>query len=385
MNERIVMDNTGFDTKCVHSGGYADDVTGGVATPIFRSTSHRIMGGAVRYPRYFNVPTERAAAEKIRLLEHGGAAVVLGSGMAAITTVLFAMLRRGDHTVMQNDIYGGTFNFVISEFAGLGIEYTFVRGESIGEFEAALRPNTKLVYFETPSNPLLNIVDIRAMADMAKKRGILTVMDGTFATPVNQTPLDYGMDIVVHSGTKYLNGHSDVLCGAIVTSDELMKKILPYAINHGGVLDAMGCWLLERGLKTLGLRMKRHNENALKIAEFLKDHKMVKRVYYPGLKSHPGYKIAKSQMRGFGGVVSFELDCDLKTARKIVDRFKYVTPAVSLGGVESLVCFPAETSHAKMPKQEREKVGISDTLLRLSVGIEDAEDLINDMESAFKI
>lgn len=374
----------GMNTKCVHAGTYSDPRTGGVNTPIFTSSSYRYPNptGEGIYPRYFNIPTTKAVSEKLRSLEKGEAGLVLSSGMAAITATLLALLRQGDHAVFCRDLYGGTHHFVASELPGYGIGVSFAEGEGGEDFLAAIRDNTRLIYLESPSNPLMKIIDLAEIAGLARGRGLLTVIDNTFATPVNQNPLEHGIDVVLHSGTKYLGGHSDLNCGAIVASESLMSRIRPVAINHGGTLDVRACYLLERSLKTLGLRVERQNANAHALAEFLQAHPAVRRVYYPGLKGHPGHETAGKQMRGFGGMLSFELDRGLAAARKALERLEFITPAVSLGGVESLICFPAETSHAKMSAEDRAKAGISDTLLRLSVGIEDREDLAADLEKA---
>ena len=372
---------SGRNTMCVHSGNYVSSETGGVNTPIFASTSFLFPNpsGTAFYPRYFNIPTQAAAAEKVRALEGGERGLVLSSGMAAITSVLFALLRRGDHALFQRDLYGGTHHFVTSEFERFGLEFSFASGEAAADFEGAVRENTRVIFLESPSNPLLRIVDLAAVARLARERGILTVIDNTFATPLNQTPLALGLDVVVHSGTKYLNGHSDVNCGAVVTSRELMERIWPVAVNHGGTLDVHACYMLERGMKTLGLRVERHNSNAARLAAFLAAHPLVRKVYYPGLPGHEGHETARAQMGGFGGMLSFELDCDAPSARRRVAGLRVITPAVSLGGVESLICFPSETSHAAMSAEERRRAGISDSLIRLSVGVEDAGDLEADL------
>ncbi|MEW6262630.1 MAG: aminotransferase class I/II-fold pyridoxal phosphate-dependent enzyme [Thermodesulfobacteriota bacterium] len=370
-------------TRCVHSGGYLDEKVGGVTTPVYTSSSYRFSesGGEVLYPRYYNLPTQKAVADKMAALENGRTALVVSSGMAAISTTLVALLAAGDHAVIQNDVYGGTFHF-LSELSRLGIEYSLVRSQDVRDFAAAVRENTRLVYFETPTNPLLKVVDLRAMAELGRTKGLLTVIDNTFATPINQRPLDYGIDVAAHSGTKYLGGHSDLCCGVVVTRPDLGDKIAETAINHGVVLGAFECYRLERSLKTLALRVRQQNVNALALAEFLAAHPRVKRVYYPGLPDDPGHETAKRQMSGFGGMFSVEIKGDRETARSVVNRLKLFTHAVSLGGVESLVCFPALTSHAKMPAEEREKIGITDALLRFSTGIEDPDDLIADLGQA---
>ncbi|MEW5723776.1 MAG: aminotransferase class I/II-fold pyridoxal phosphate-dependent enzyme [Thermodesulfobacteriota bacterium] len=369
-------------TKCVHAGSFLDEEVGGMTTPIYTSSSFRYRDHNICYPRYYNIPTQRAAAQKIAVLENGQAGLVVGSGMAAISSALLTFLAAGDHAVIQGDVYGGTFHFVEAEFQRLGLEYTLVGCESVGDFAAAIRDNTRVIYFETPTNPLLKVVDIRALAEMARSRGVITVIDNTFATPINQNPLDLGVDVVVHSGTKYLGGHSDLCCGAVVTRDGLMERVYETAVNHGGVLGAFECYRLERSLKTLGLRVRQQNWNALELARFLENRPGVRRVNYPGLAGHPGHETAKSQMRGFGGMLSVELEDDLPATLAVVGRLQVFHHAVSLGGVESLVCFPSLTSHAKVPPEDRKNMGITDTLIRVSVGIEDTDDLIADWDQA---
>lgn len=368
-------------TLCVHAGGYRDEATGAIATPVFTASSYLYPNPADQgfYQRYFNTPNQRAVADKLAALEQGEDALVFGSGMAAITTVLFTFLKPGDHAVFQEDLYGGTYHFVAAELTKFGVEVSFVKNG--GDFAAALRPNTKLIYVESPSNPLLRCVDLAAIAALGKARCVPTVIDNTFATPINQDPLALGIDVVVHSATKYLNGHSDLNAGAAIASRELIARIRLFAVNHGGMLDAHACYLLERGLKTLALRVERQNENAGKLARWLQKHPAVVRVNYPGLPDHPDHAVAARQMRGFGGMLSFELR-DAAQATALLGRFKLATAALSLGGVETLVTSPAKTSHVKMTAAERAAVGISDALLRVSVGIEDADDLIADFEQA---
>jgi cystathionine beta-lyase len=368
-------------TLCVHAGAYRDEATGAITTPIFTASSYAYPSpmNENTYQRYFNVPNQRAVAAKLAALERGEDALVFGSGMAAITTVLFALLKPGDHAVFQEDLYGGTYHFVAAELTGFGIEVSFARNQA--DFTAQLRPNTKLIYIESPSNPLLHCVDVAVVASLGKTRGLLTVIDNTFASPINQTPLALGIDVVVHSATKYLNGHSDLNAGAVVASREIIARIRPCAVNHGGMLDAHACYMLERGLKTLALRVERQNENAGKLAQWLQRHPAVTRVNYPGLSDHPDHAIAARQMRGFGGMLSFELR-DAAQAGAVLGRFKLATAALSLGGVETLVTIPAKTSHVKLTAAERAAIGISDALLRVSVGIEDADDLTADFEQA---
>ncbi len=383
MEKRYLKNNT----KCIHAGKYIDEKSKAVNTPIYASTAHLIQNNPenAKYPRCFNTITQLAVSEKICALEGGEKGLVLSSGMAAITTALFTFLKQGDHAIFQDGLYGGTQHFINSELENYGIEKEIISSNDPTDYANAVKENTKLIFIESPTNPLLDIIDLRSIAKLASEHNILTIIDNTFATPINQNPLGLGIDIVIHSGTKYLNGHSDVLCGAVVTSEKLMARILPRAMNHGGVLDINACYLLERGLKTLGIRIERQNQNAQVLADYLNKHPKVKMVYYPSLPDHPGHEIAKAQMHGFGGMLSFELACDGKTARKFVDELKIITSAVSLGGVESITCFPAETSHAELTPEQLQSQGISDSLIRLSVGIEDVEDLIMDVESALSI
>ncbi len=368
-------------TLCVHAGGYHDEATGAITTPIFTASSYGYPSptGQNTYQRYFNVPNQRAVADKLAALEQGDDALIFGSGMAAITTVLFALLKPGDHAVFQEDLYGGSYHFVAAELTQFGVEVSFVK--TGGDFAAAIRPATKLIYVESPSNPLLHCVDLAAIAALGKSRGVLTVIDNTFASPINQNPLSQGIDIVIHSATKYLNGHSDLNAGAVIASGDLIARLRPSAVNHGGMLDAHACYMLERGLKTLALRVGRQNENAGRLARWLQQHPAVVRVNYPGLPDHPDHAVAARQMRGFGGMLSVELR-DAAQAVATLGRFQLATSALSLGGVETLVSSPARTSHVKMTAAERAAVGIGDALLRVSVGIEDADDLIADFSQA---
>jgi cystathionine beta-lyase len=279
-------------------------------------------------------------------------------------------------------VYGGTHRLVTQRLPRCGIDVSLVRETAVDAFAAQIRENTRLIFFESPTNPLLQVIDIRGMAALARQRGILTVMDNTFATPINQNPLELGIDVVVHSGTKYLNGHSDVNCGAIVTSAALMERILPGAMDLGATLDVRGCYLLERGLKTLALRVARQNENGMRLAEMLRHHERVRAVHYPGLADHPEHAVAAGQMAGFGGMLSCELEEDEQTAKSLMRRLRIAQLAVSLGGVETLLSFPKETSHARMTPAERLEQGIADSLVRVSVGIEDPDDLCADFRQA---
>ena len=370
------------NTRCVHSGTFTDSVTGGINTPIFTSSSFQYLDAPdTIYPRYFNTPNQMSLINKLCALENAEDGLIFGSGMAAISTVLFATLNSGDHVVLQKDIYGGTHHFVTADFERFGIQYTFTSNQT-ADIENAVRDNTRIIYIETPSNPLLLITDIKAVADLAASKNILSVIDSTFATPINQNPLDMGIDVVTHSGTKYLGGHSDICCGAALASGNLIAKIRESACNLGGSLNAMTCYLLERSLKILGIRVEKQNQNAAQVAGFLEQHPHIRNVYYPGLENHPGYETAKKQMRGFGGMLAFELDENTITAEAFQKRLRMITAAVSLGGVETIICSPVLTSHAKISAEERTELGISDRLLRLSVGIEDTEDIIADIEHA---
>jgi cystathionine beta-lyase len=373
----------GLNTICTHVGELKDEQFNGAVSPLYMSTSYAYEDVEVkRYPRYFNTPNQQALAQKMAALEHGEAALIFGSGMAAVSTSLFAFLQKGDHVVLQKTLYGGTSNLVVEEFEKFGIEYSFAKDLSAEAFENELRENTKVVYIETPSNPLLTVTDIEAVAKLAKKRGLVSMIDNTFASPVNQNPIDFGIDVVIHSATKYMGGHSDILAGAVISSEEKIDRIFQLAKNFGGSLSDYTVWLLERSLKTMGLRVKAQNENAQKLAEYLEKNEWVKKVYYPGLASHEGHELAKKQMHGFGGMLSFELkDLDSQAFMKYL---KLIKPSMSLAGVESTILSPAKTSHALLTPEDRAAQGISDKLMRFSVGIEEAEDLIADIEQALE-
>lgn len=368
-------------TQSVHAGSLGDPQYKGTITPVFPSSAYDYQEGQTSlYPRYFNTPNNRVVIEKLAALENAEDGLVFGSGMAAILTALFAMLKKGDHAIFPNDIYGGTHHAIINEMPRYGMDYTFVDGTKPELFEKAIRKETKVIYLETPSNPTLMISDIKAVASIAKKHGIITIIDNTFASPVNQNPIDLGVDIVTHSGTKYIGGHSDICCGAVLTSTALTQQIWNSAIHFGGSLDAHTCWLVERSLKTIVLRVRQQNANAMELANFLKGDSRVGKVYYPGLTDHPGHAIAKVQMPGgFGGMLSFEVK---KDAARFMKNLKIIRRAISLGGVESTITSPANTSHVKMSAQERNAIGVTDNLVRLSVGIEEAHDLIHDISTA---
>lgn len=369
------------DTLCVHAGTKVDERTGGVNSPIFTSTAYAVPNPTNEniYPRYFNVPNQRVICEKLAALEKGEAALVFGSGMAAISTLLLAYLKPGDHVVFQADLYGGTHHLISAELIRFGMQVSFAR--TLAEFEATIRANTKVIYVESPSNPLLRCVDLAAISKLCRGRGVLSAIDNTFASPINQNPIELGIDAVVHSATKYLNGHSDVNAGAVVSSREIIGRVMESAINLGGTLDSHACYQLERGLKTLALRVRQQNDNAGKLARFLQSQPAVGRVNYPGLPEHPDHEIAKRQMRGYGGMLSFELR-DATKVEALLPKFGLVTPALSLGGVETLISVPRLTSHRSLSAKERQEAGISDALMRVSVGIEDIADLTEDFGQA---
>jgi cystathionine beta-lyase/cystathionine gamma-synthase len=366
-------------TLSVHAGAKPDTLYGGVVTPIYPSAAYDYETDVI-YPRYYNTPNQVAVAEKLCALENAEDAIMFSSGMAAILTSIFAMMRQGDHIIFQNDLYGGTHHAALHELGKYGMQYSMVDASDPKNFERAIRKETKVIYVETPSNPLLKITDLKAVASIAKKHKLVTIIDNTFASPVNQNPIDLGIDIITHSGTKYIGGHSDVCCGVALSSKKLVDKIRASAKMFGGSLDAFTCHLVERSLKTIVLRVNQQNENAMTIARFLEAEPRIAAVYYPGLKMHPCHAIAKKQMPGgFGGMLSFEVKTDPK---KFVEKLTLIKRAISLGGVESTITSPVRTSHAKLTAQERQAVGISDKLLRLSVGIESPEDLIADLKRA---
>ena len=373
----------GLNTICTHTGELPDHQFKGSVSPIYMSTSYQFEDVEVkRYPRYFNTPNQEYLAKKLAALEHAESALVFGSGMAAISAMFLTFLKKGDHLVVQNTLYGGASNFIREEFPKYGIEFTFTNGFQVSDFEDAIKENTKVIHVESPSNPLLTITDIKGVVELAKSRQILTTMDNTFASPVNQNPIDFGIDVVMHSATKYLGGHSDILAGALMSSEKLIEQIWHVAKNFGGSLSDMTVWMLERSIKTLGLRVKAQNKNAKKLARYLEKHSSVKTVNYPGLKSHPNYKLAKQQMKGFGGMLSFELRPEID-ALKFQKQLKLIKSSMSLAGVESTMLSPHLTSHALLTQEERDSVGISNNLVRFSVGIESFKDLRDDIEQAF--
>ncbi len=370
-----------FPTRCVHAGTIRDDVKKGINSPIYTSTSFAFIDQEdTVYPRYLNTPNERAVAEKIASLEDAESALVFSSGMAAISTVLFTFLGKGDHVVFQKGLYGGTTHFLDRELNRFGIEYDISASQSPEDIESCLKENTRLIYIETPSNPLLRITDLEGVARLARKAGVISVIDNTFASPVNQQPCRFGIDIVIHSATKYMGGHSDILAGAAAGKRSLMEEIYQTGLNFGGALNAMTLYLLERSLKTMHIRVERINQNAMELARFLESHPGISTVNYPGLASHPGHGIASRQMTGFGGMLSFEVKGQdgISFQRKL----KLIKPSMSLGGLESICSSPAHTSHRHLGPEGRKSEGISEELIRFSAGIEDVEDLKADIEQA---
>ncbi|HPF11911.1 MAG TPA: PLP-dependent aspartate aminotransferase family protein [Flavobacteriaceae bacterium] len=374
----------GVNTLCAHVGEIKDEQFHGAISPLYMSSSYAYEDVDVkRYPRYYNTPNQEALGKKIAALEHCEAGMVFGSGMAAISTALLAFLKQGDHVVVQKTIYGGAYNFITKEFPKYGIDFDFTDGFNENDFRSKIKSNTKVIYIETPSNPLMELTDLEMISEIAKEHQLISMIDNTFASPINQNPGDFGIDIMIHSATKYMGGHSDICAGAIATSKEYMNIIWQEGINLGGSLSDYTVWLLERSMKTMGLRVKAHNRNAKKVAKWLVTHPLIKKVHYPGLRTHPDYALAKKQMKGYTGMLSFELIPTID-ADAFVKALILIKPSMSLAGVESTIVSPAKTSHALLSKEERLQRGIEDGLLRLSVGIEDKKDLIADLEQAFE-
>jgi len=375
----------GVNTICTHVGEVKDEQFKGAVSPMYLSSSYEFLDVDIkRYPRYFNTPNQEFLSKKIAALEGTEGALIFSSGMAAISHMFLAFLQKGDHLVVQNTLYGGTVNFIKEEFPKYGIEYTFTNGYKAKDFEDVIQSNTKLIHIETPSNPLLTITDIRDVTQIAKSKGILTSIDNTFASPINQKPIEFGVDLVMHSATKYFGGHSDLSAGAVASSHQNIERIWNVSKNLGGNLSDMTVWLLERSMKTLGLRVKAQTKNAMKLAKWLNRHPQISKVHYPGLKSHPEHKLAKAQMTGFGAMLSFELDKSLDS-EKFQKKLKLIKSSMSLAGVESTVISPHLTSHALLTQHERDSVGISDQLIRFSVGIEAVKDLKADIIQAIKL
>lgn len=374
-----------FETRAIHAGCEPDSGTGAIMTPIFQTSTYvQESPGKHKgydYSRTHN-PTRTALEKNIASLEEGNYGLAFSSGMSAISTVT-QLFNTGDHIICCNDVYGGTFRLFDKVLKRYKLEFDFADLTNPQSLERYIRDNTKLVWLESPSNPLLKLIDIEAIVRTAKKKNILVVVDNTFATPFFQKPLKLGADIVMHSTTKYLNGHSDVIGGALVTNDRELYDRLQFLQNAvGAVPGPLDCFLVLRGIKTLAIRMERHAENAMKIAQFLENHPKVRRIIYPGLKSHPQHELARKQMVGFGGIITFFIKGGLEAARRFLERVKIFSLAESLGGVESLIEHPAIMTHASLPKEIREKLGISDELIRISVGIENVDDLMDDLEQA---
>lgn len=373
-------------TKLIHGGIVGDPTTGAVSTPIYQVSTYKQESVGVHsgfeYSRTGN-PTRHALEELIKDLEGGKAGFAFGSGMAAITAVMM-LFDSGDHVIMTDDVYGGTYRVMSKVLNRFGIESSFIDTSSLDNIEKEIRPNTKALYIETPTNPLLKITDIEEAAKIAKKNNLLTIVDNTFSTPYWQTPIELGADIVLHSATKYIGGHSDVVAGLVVVNSEKLAEDLHFVQNStGGVLGPQDSWLLIRGIKTLGVRMEETEANTKAIVEFLQSHPAVEKIYYPGLETHPNHEIAKKQGGGFGGMVSFDVGSQ-ENADQLLTKIKYFTLAESLGAVESLISVPARMTHASIPVERRAELGITDGLVRISVGLEDAEDLIEDLKQALE-
>ncbi len=381
------------ETEAVRGGTDLSRKNGPLSTPIYQTSTFEVTDNdqQVRatstdqfYTRYGN-PTHTVAEAAIAELEGADGALLFASGMAAITTSIFALLKSGDHIVAQRDVYGGASKFLGAWLPKFGVETTFVDTNDFDQHTNAMRPNTKLIYLESPTNPTLRVVDLKKMAALGKEHDLITMVDGTFATPINLRPAELGIDVVIHSGTKYFGGHSDLICGVAAGRRDLIKKIHDTRTTLGGILDPHAAWLLLRGIKTLAVRVQRQNESALRVAQFLAQHPKVRRVNYPFLEDHPQRALAMEQMGGGGGMLSFEVDGTGEDARHVTEALSLFTLAPSLGGVDSLVSIPVLTSHAMIPADQRQKMGISAQLIRLSVGVENVDDLIADLEQALAV
>jgi cystathionine beta-lyase/cystathionine gamma-synthase len=378
-----------FNTKVIHAGVHPDVSTGAIMTPIYQTSTYVQdeigVHKGFEYSRTGN-PTRQALENNLAAIEGGKYGACFGSGLAAIDAVV-KMLNPGDEVISTNDLYGGSYRIFTTIFEKYGIKFHFVNMLDVQNIEEKINDNTKLIWAETPTNPMMNIIDVKKVCDLAHENNIMVGVDNTFATPYLQNPLALGADVVMHSVTKYLGGHSDVIMGALVTNDDkIAEEIYRIQNSSGAVCGPMDSFLVLRGIKTLHLRMQRHCENGEKIAHFLNDHSLIDTVYWPGLKSHTNHEVAKSQMKDFGGMISFNLvGDDLEMAKKVVSKTELFTLAESLGGVESLIGHPSTMTHASIPKEERMKSGVVDSLIRLSVGIEDVEDLINDLENALRV
>jgi cystathionine beta-lyase/cystathionine gamma-synthase len=376
----------GFSTDAIHAGQRPDPTTGAVMTPIYQTSTYAQeelgVSKGFDYGRTIN-PTRLALEANISTLEKGKYGIAFASGLAALQAVA-GLLSQGDHVVASHNVYGGTFRFFERIMKRYGVNVSWVDTTDARNMSAAIRPETKMIFVETPTNPMLMITDLAAVAELSRKHNLISVVDNTFMSPYFQTPLEFGIDIVLHSTTKYINGHSDVIGGILVTGRADLHESLRFLQNAiGAVPSPMDCFFVLRATKTLALRMRQHNDNAIRMANFLVEHPKVKKVLYPGLPSHPQHALAKKQMRGFGGMVSVEMG-SLEAGKQLVKNVRLFALAESLGGVESLICHPASMTHASVPKEERDKLGLTDGLVRLSVGCEDAEDLIEDVRSALE-
>ncbi len=378
-----------LETKLIHAGEPAPRINGAVSMPIFQSAMFEYAGETgyhdLKYIRLNNTPNHLALHKKLSALENAEDALVAASGMAAISTALLGVLSAGDHLLAQNTLYGGTHDLLTKDFAAFGLSYDFIDADDPASWKSKLRPNTKAIYVETMTNPLLQVADLKAVPQFAKAQGLVSLIDNTFASPINFRPAEWGFDLSLHSCTKYLNGHSDLVAGAIIGRADLVEKIR-YKLNHlGGALDPHACFLLHRGMKTLAVRMKYQNESALQIARFLEKHPAIAVVNYPGLESHPRHQRSRELFDGFSGMLSFEMKGSLEAAQRFMKNTTLPIIAPSLGGIETLLTRPATTSHAGMSPQDRRRVGITDGLVRMSVGIEATEDIIDDFEHALKM
>ena len=369
-------------TKCVHSGNIVDDKFHGSISPIYPATTYDYRKTDT-YPRYFNTPNQLALSRKISDLESAEDSILFGSGLGAVSSTMFSFLKSGDHVILHDSIYGGTINLVNTEFKKFNIDFSYIDINDVDLLKSTIKKNTRIIYFETPTNPLLQIVNISLISSVAKENDIISIIDNTFASPINQNPINFGIDLVIHSATKYLGGHSDILAGSVSGTTEHIEKIKKSGINYGANLSGYTVWLLERSIKTLSVRVNAQNQNALDLANFLDESPLIKKVYYPGLKNHLSHEIASRQMIGFGGMMSFEV-IDKINSEDFVSDLKIISPTMSLAGVESSITSPSKTSHKKVDPQIRKKLGISDNLLRFSVGIEDIEDLMLDLDKSLK-
>lgn len=378
-----------IETKLVHAGEPSPRIMGAVSMPIFQSAMFETLGEKnyddIKYIRLNNTPNHEALHKKLAALEEGEDALVTSSGMSAVSATLLAFLSKGDHLLAQNCLYGGTHTFVTRDIEDFGISYDFIDGNDPSSWERLIRPNTKVIYLETMTNPLLQVADHKKVVEFARSNELVSIIDNTFASPINFRPLKLGYDLVLHSCTKYLNGHSDIVAGAVVGSANNVLRVRKRLNHLGGSLDPHACFLLHRGMKTLAVRMRQHNESALKIAEHLENHELVRQVNYPGLKSHPQHERARELFDGYSGMMSFELAGGREAAERFMRAVTIPITAPSLGGVESLVTLPATTAHVGMSEEDREKLGISEGLIRFSVGIESTDDLIDDLDQAIKI